>query len=446
MRIVLLNPPNPLGMKEYIRSGRWTRVSRAHQSWYPIWLGYCTALLEREGHECLLLDASVEDMNVGLASYKIYTFEPDYIVMYWGYDTWKQDLEFAETCSSMGMVILVSPWSFCYNPLEHSKNVKLMTFGEFEHTVLDVVNGKPYSDITGLIWKDGENIITNEKRPLCSPEEFDRIPFVSEVYKRFLNMKHYRQTSLMYPFIDVQGARGCPFRCIYCVQTRAMQGGSSYRSRSIKNIIEELWWIKQNLPQVKQVFFQDETMPYKHAIELCQSIFDEKLKIYWGTLMRGDANYELLKLMERSGCRTLQVGFETPIQKYLDIINKDITVEQYERFCRAIQKTKIVNNAAFMIFPWMTKDDVAYTVNWAKKMKIDRLSFITAQPYPNTHYAEFVSKRNGLSWNESVELEKWAHKEYYLKNPWMWKQILSKPSKWKDVFIEAVGLLNSLRE
>jgi len=446
MRVALINPPSKKGL---IRSGRWVRKTRAAQQWYPIWLGYATALLEREGHKCLLLDASVEGLSVDDAVHRTSLFKPDYIAIYWSYDTYQQDLQFAELCASLGEVVLVGPWSFCIpNLLEISRNVHFMTFGEFEHTLLEVVEGdKTWANIKGLTWRfDNHTVIRNEPRPLCSSEELDRIPFVSDVYKRFLDFKKYRQTSLRFPFTNLQTSRGCPHRCVYCVQTRAMQGGSSYRARSIKNVVEELWWIKHNLPQIKQVFFQDETITQKRAIELSQAILDEKLDICWAGLARGELDYEVLRLMDLSGCRTLQVGFETPIQKYLDVIHKDITVGQYERFCKDIKRTRIWINAAFMVFPWMNKADIDYTVDWAKRMHIQRLSFITALSYPNTPYAELVSGCKGLSWSESVELEKYGHRKYYLQNPRMWKQILSNPHKWRDVVVEAGGLLKSLVE
>lgn len=228
-----------------------------------------------------------------------------------------------------------------------------------------------------------------------------------------------------------------------------MQGGSTYRARSIKNVIEELWWIKHNLPEAKQVFFQDEALLPVRAKELSQAILDENLKICWGGLCRANLSYEILKLMEESGCRTLQIGFEKPIQSILDTIHKDITVERMEQFCRDINRTKIWNNAAFMVFPWETPEQIKFTLKWAKKTRPDRMSFIMAQPYPNTPYATYLQelRNNGaelMALDEMERWEKWAHKQYYLFHPWMWWHILSHPSKWRQVLTEARGLLGSL--
>lgn len=446
MKVALLNPPSEPG---YIRSGRWTRKSRANQQWYPIWLAYATALLQREGYECLLLDASVEELTENQTLIRLAIFKPDYIACYWGYDTHKQDLCFADACAKIAEVVLVGPWSFCLpDALKLTKNVHLMTYGEFEHTLLEIVKGKSFALIDGLVWKvvpSGE-IIKNKQRQLC---ELDGIPLVTKVYKQFLDITKYHQTSLKFPFVDLQSSRGCHHRCTYCCQTRAMQGGSSYRSRNMRNVIAELWWIKYNLPEVKQIFLQDEAITEKRAVELSEAILENKMEMCWGGLSRANFSLETLKLMEESGCRTLQVGFETPIQRYLDIIHKDITVERYEQFCQDINKTKIWNNAAFMIFPWHTRDEIKFTVEWAKRMKIDRLSFIRAQAYPNTLYEktveEFSERYKLMTTEEITNLENWAHKQYYLRNPWMWWQLIKNPSNWGNVLNDARGLVRSLK-
>jgi len=453
MKIVLLNPPSEKG---YIRSGRWTRKTRANQNWYPLWLGYATGYLKRAGHECWLIDACTEEKSPLSTIREIENIGPDLIAYYFCYDTVGRDMLFASILyayvkkrNPLCQMVLVGPWSYCINALKYAQNINLMTYGEFEHTLIEIAEGKEPEKIRGLYWRDENGEIhKNPPRPL---HPLKGMPWVTKIYKKFLNLYNYRQTSLKFPFIETQTSRGCPHRCTYCASTRAWQGGPSYRTRPVKEVIEELWHVKQFIPEAKQVFFQDEALPKKRAVELSQAILDEGLKICWGGLARGTLDYETLKLMEEAGCRTLQVGFESCFQEYLDVVHKDVTVEQYEEFCKAINKTKIWNNAAFMIFPWMTREDVEYTVRWAKRMRIDRLSFITAIPYPNTPFAEYVEglKRKGvrlLSWRESVELEKWAHKRYYLFNPRMWWHVLSHPSKWRDVMVEAEGLLRSFKE
>ena len=456
MRVVLLNPPSEKG---YIRSGRWTRKSRGNQSWYPVWLAYATALLEREGHECYLLDFCGIDITYSAVYHLIKkSYQPQLIVYYFGYDTWQKDLEFADILAEgMCKVVLVGPWSYCLpDALKYTPHIQLMTYGEFEHTLLEIVqNPNTYSTFKGTYYKNhltGE-IVKNEPRPLCSSEELDKIPFVTKIYKKHLDISRYRQTSFRHPFVDLLTARSCPHHCTYCVWIRAFQYEAQheafgrYRTRSIEDVVEELWWIKENLPQVKQIFFQDDTLPQKRAVELSQAILDEGLKICWGGYSRAELSYETLKLMKESGCRTLHVGYETPIQRYLDLIQKDITISQMKEFADNVRKLGLWTSATFMIFPWETEEEIKVTVEWCKRIKPKRMNLIQAQAYPNTPYEktvqEFGERYKLMSFEEMKQWEKYGFKEFYLSKEFLW-DCLKSPLEWGNIYQDAKGLLSFL--
>lgn len=457
--VLLINPPS--SKKGFIRSGRWTRESRAKQSWYPIWLGYCTSLLQKHGYKCWLIDASVDGTWFDTINNFADVHKPKLIVYYWCYDNQKEDLMFADLLAKTSPVILVGPWSLCNpNALLQTKRINIMTYGEFEHTILDLLQHNNYTSTKGIIWRNhiDNTIHINPPRPLCTTKELDEIPFITETYNQHLDIKNYRQTSLRYPFIDLLTARGCPNSCTYCVWIRALQHGPSYRPRSIKNTIEELWYIKNNLPNIKQIFFQDDTLPPKHATELSQAILDENLKIIWGGYSRAEHTYETLKLMRDSGCRTLHIGYESPIQENLNIIQKNLQVTDMKNFADNIKKLNMWTSATFMLFPWMTPKEIKFTIKWAKSIKPKRMNFIQAQGYPNTPYSETIKEFQNfqnthpfsplklMSYKEMQKWEQWGFKQFYLYNPSFWWEVLSHPKEWKNVLTDASGLLNFLKE
>lgn len=236
--------------------------------------------------------------------------------------------------------------------------------------------------------------------------------------------------------------------CTYCVWTRAFQNGPNYRPRSIQNVISELKYIEHNLP-VKQIFFQDDTMPQKRARELSQAIIDNNIYLPWGCYSRAELDYETLSLMKQSGCRTLHVGYESPIQSNLDLIHKDLTVEQMKEFADNVKKLDMWSSATFMLFPWMTEGDIKFTINWAKKIKPKRMNFIQAQGYPNTPYAKTLEEmqkyhHSHMTFEEMKEWEQWGFKQFYIKNPHFWWEVLRHPSEWGNVYRDAKGLINFL--
>ena len=375
-----------------------------------------------------------------------------------------EDLLFADKLGKFSKVILVGPWSFCApNALLQTKRIDVATYGEFEHTALELVQSDDYANIKGIIWRGLNNkIYKNPPRPLCSSEELDDMPFVTSVYKQFLDLRDYRQTSLKFPFVDLFSSRGCPYRCSYCLWICGYQNMSPnrYRTRSIKNVINELWWIKHNLPEVKQVFFQDDTLTQSRAIEISQAIIDEDLNMCWGGYSRAEQSYETLSLMKQSGCRTLHIGYESPIQKNLDLIQKDITVEQMKEFATNIKKLDMWTSATFMIFPWMIPEEIKFTIKWCKQIKPKRMNFIQAQGYPNTPYHNTVKSFAEhpevmpfgekpvklMSYEEMLKWEQWGFKQFYLYNPRFWWEVIKSPLGWKNVLTDALGLISFLKD
>lgn len=60
MKILLMAPPYIEG---FVRNARGDVLTVSGSDWYPLYLGYFTALLERETHEAKLLDAQVDKLS-----------------------------------------------------------------------------------------------------------------------------------------------------------------------------------------------------------------------------------------------------------------------------------------------------------------------------------------------------------------------------------------------
>ena len=62
MKVLLMTPPYIEG---FMRNARWDALTVSGSDWYLLYLGYSTALLERETHEAKLLDAQVDKLSPG---------------------------------------------------------------------------------------------------------------------------------------------------------------------------------------------------------------------------------------------------------------------------------------------------------------------------------------------------------------------------------------------
>jgi len=109
--------------------------------------------------------------------------------------------------------------------------------------------------------------------------------------------------------VAIETSRGCPFDCEFCSVNRIFR--HSYRLRPVSEVIVEMEACKMN-----NLFIVDDNfgLDRKSTRQLVTEMIP--LKRHWvgqGSVSLAE-DPELLKLMRRSGCRALLVGFES-VQK-----------------------------------------------------------------------------------------------------------------------------------
>jgi len=469
MKFFLLSPPyQPL----FMRNARWYTKAKSGSFWYPIYLGYATGLLEREGHKVKLIDAEASGISHQEVYRRAKKFKPELVVLYFTITSLNNDLEIGKKLHQLtgAEVVLVGP-SASMEPkkiLKKTKEINLLIEGEFDFTVLDLASGRQWKAIRGLYWKDkAGRIHKNPPRELVSPEELDKFPFVTDVYRRHLNIDDYYQTGHRHPFIDLFTGRGCPWgRCTFCLWPHTLNREPNigrktpkghdgkpgrtnlYRTRSMNNVIEELKFIKKKLPYIKEVFIQDDTLPEGRARELSEAILKNGVKMRWSCYARPVMSADTLKLMKKAGCRTLHVGYESGCQEILDNIEKGTKIEQIEKFTWDAHRAGLYIVADFMTgLPGETEETIKKTVKFAKKLHVQRYTITFAMPYPKTPFYEWLKKKgylkNGkpgypnLSWEDIVRWNKWSYRQVYLNFNYFWR-MLFKPVEWWRLFRSAL--------
>ncbi len=94
--------------------------------------------------------------------------------------------------------------------------------------------------------------------PRAILENMDELPFVAPVYQRDLKIENYFIGYLKHPYVSFYTGRGCRSKCTFCLWPQTV-GGHRYRVRSAENVIAEVRWIKENMPEVKEIMFDDDT-------------------------------------------------------------------------------------------------------------------------------------------------------------------------------------------
>ena len=454
MRVLLLAP---LYVPGFMRNARWDALTVSGSNWYPIWLAYCTGLLEREKHEAKLVDAQVKNLTHEETYRMAEEFAPELTVLYYSNMSLQNDLMIGERIKELtGCDVVLVGYSASINSvetLEQSSSIDLMARGEFDFTVLDLANKVPKEQIKGLLWKDSRGAVhENPPRPPVPAEELDGLPFVTDVYRRHLNLWDYHLGGHKHPYVDMFTGRGCAWGlCTFCVWPHIFYKGGGYRTRSIANVIEELKFIRDEMPYVKDVYFQDDVLPKDRVRELSQAILDNNIKLRWSGYARANLDLDTLKLMKRAGCCLLEVGLESSSQQILKNIKKGTTIKQVEEFAKNARKAGVfIIGAIITGLPGETVATIKATTAWANKLPIKRFTITLPKAYPGTPLYEYLAEngylKNGrphypnLSSEEIYYWNKWSLRHVYLTPSFFFKTITA-PSQWLWVLRSAKYLL-----
>ncbi len=451
MRVLLLTPPHIPG---FSRNARWEGVQISGSWWYPIYLAYATALLEREKHETKLVDAPAHELTHA-ETYRIaQEFSPELTVLNFSVKSLENDLSVARKIEQLtgARTVLVGPSSY-HTPAEtlrQSEGIGWLAKGEYDFTVLDLANKVPEKDIKGLFWKnDRGDVVENPPREPVSGEELDGFPFVTDVYRRHLDIRRYRQSCHPYPFVDLFTGRGCAWgHCTFCFWPYTINKGVGYRTRNVKNVIEELRFIREELPQVREVYFQDDTLPKERAAEISQAILDADLKIRWSCYSRATLDYPTMKLMHRAGCRILETGFESSNQQILNNIKKGITKAGAEEYVKNARKAGLEVIGAFITgLPGETVESIKETTEWARKLPCLRYTVEITRPYPGTPLYDQLKESGQMDEDERPCYPELSAEDIYRWNKWSLNRVffslnyllrvLVRPKIWASVFYSA---------
>jgi len=401
IKVLLLNPPFLPG---YSRSQRSPAVTKSGTLYYPFWLAYATGVLEQSGFEAKLLDAPADNISHTQAIKIVKDFSPDLLIVDTSTPSIYNDTEVAEKLKESipeCFTALVGPHvsSLPQESLGLSTKIDAVIRGEYDFTVLELAESIKRNDlnldkITGISYKQSGRVIHNPDRPLIS--NLDSLPMVSKVYKKHLNIKNYFFSASLYPEVQIFTARGCPFRCFFCLWPQSFQG-RAYRTRSPQNVLDEFLYIKQELPQVKGVVIEDDTFTVDkdRVIEICDLLIKYRVNLKWNANVRTDLDIRTMKKMKEAGCYLIIAGIESAEQDILDNIKKDLKASYIKEFFNNAKRLGLLVHAAFMAGnPGETKETLKKNLYLAKKLLPDTVQFFPLTPYPGTN-AYTWAKENG---------------------------------------------------
>lgn len=384
--ILLLNPP---GDEKYLRDYYCSHASKANYYWQPYDLFVLGGVL-KEHHRVYAIDAIIDGLGEEETIEKIRRIAPDTIIFLTGVVSWDNDFRFLERLlkETGEKYDLIGLGDILLNKAEYFMDrfpfLSAILYDFRSPSILDYLGGK--SDVLAqMIYRSGDKILDGKFTKARGGFEMATPDFSLWNYKKY-RIPHGRRL----PFAGILTDFGCPFHCSYC-----LGGELGYAVRSISNINQELDYLKSI--GIRELWIKDLTFGAnrKHTEEFLRLLIDEEYNFSWVCISRVNVlDREILELMKRTGCHTIQLGVETADEETLEQISKGITKEQVRKVFGLCGEMGIRTLAHFMLgIPGDTPEKIERTIKYAIELDPEFASFNIATPRMGTQFrAEAVKK------------------------------------------------------
>lgn len=218
------------------------------------------------------------------------------------------------------------------------------------------------SGVPNTIYKDAKGVHESplsyaEDMAELPPPDFDGLPL----------SKYFVPTNVL-PYL---ATRGCYWgRCEFCDHGEGYTAG--YRSKKIQDVLADIKYLRDKYG-VRHFHFTDESYPPALFRKLARGLVESKMDIFWTTHMRfeksllEDAVWEDAK---NSGCRYLHFGYESGVERVLQLMDKATTTEIMTKHLKLTADAGIWNHCmGFFGFPGETKEEAWQSVQFLEQNK-----------------------------------------------------------------------------
>jgi anaerobic magnesium-protoporphyrin IX monomethyl ester cyclase len=273
--------------------------------------------------------------------------------------------------SALGPVLLKDYPAFDY-----------MVLGEGEITLAELAAGVDPAQISGMVWRQGEEVVENGPRsPLA---DLDRLPFPAyEKLKGFpkgynLPLFSYAQ----FPGTSMVTSRGCLFQCSYCDRSVFKQG---FRYNSAGYIYDHFKVLNEKFG-VRHVNIYDDlfTTDEKRIVELGELLRNKPIDMQFNCAVRvGYAPDRLLKMLKGAGCLMVSLGIESADPDMLVKHKAGVTLEKVQDTVARIQAAGLRAKGLFMMgLPGETEDSIRRTSDLVISLGLDDMNMAKFTPFP----------------------------------------------------------------
>ena len=315
--------------------------------------------------------------------------------------------KFADYFRSRGITVFLGGVQPTLDPLEAAKHCDALFTGIADYTfpraLRDYKNGN-----LQRIYRQQDGDISLAGRPIPRRD--------------LLNPKAYITLN------SVEAIRGCPLPCTFCAYPAAF--GKTPICRPVKEVIAEIEQLKG-----KYVLFPDVNLlaDMNYAKELFTAMIP--LKKQWFGLTTSSVGFDddFYKILEKSGCKGILIGFESVNQGAQGYIRKSINkTNDYETLVKRLHSSGVVINGCFAFGGDDDDKDVfKRTVEEIQRLRIDLPRYSILTPFPNTELYRSLHEQ-GRIFEHELAMYDVEHVVFHPKNmtadelyegtEWAWRE------------------------
>ena len=284
--------------------------------------------------------------------------------------------------------------------------------GEAEQVIYDLLphlrafDIEAISKVLGVYMTAGGKTVNNPRPPRIT--DLDSLPFPArhlfkgypEQYKNMLPLelkKGWLSTT-------ISPSRGCSAHCVFC---NKQVFGAMITARSPENVVSEMKYLAEKY-KINEISMSDDffTFDAERVKKICRLLIDAKLGIKWVcSNTRVDIlDDEMYRLMKESGCYRVNFGIESGVQKIIDSIGKNISLDQARQAIAMANKYNFNIVVNFIIGHHdETEEDIRQTVKFARSLDVDVIQLGINTPFPGTPLFKILKNEGNLlseKWNE----------------------------------------------
>jgi len=420
MKTLLLNTPWYKDDLYFVRAGsRWPHFEKYNGDGsypympFPFYLSYAAALLLKNKYDVEIIDGVALHLSQDDLITKVKESNADIIVQEVSTSTINYDLDYSRMFKEINQdsfIIYCGPNALMNDEifLQENQEVDLVIYGEYEHTLLNVVKkyNKDIIDFEGLegvIFRRDDKVIKNKAASLI--ENLDSLPWPA---REMLPMNRYLDTvgGLPEPSLQVWASRGCPYSCNFCLWPQIMYMGRNYRVRHPLDVASEIEYCVKKWG-FKSFYFDDDTFNIgkSRILALAKAIKQKNLKLPFAVMARADTmDEEQLVALQDAGLVSLKYEVESGSQELVDNCGKGLNLEKVREIVTLTKELAIKVHLTFSFgLPGETLETVEKTINFAKELDPDTLQFSIITPFPGSSYYQELDDKGYIltkNWEE----------------------------------------------